>query len=204
MFSVTRDEVIGRFGLVGDVIDRLDRYVALVGAWQARLNLVGPATLPDIWGRHVADSLQLGGLGGGGRVWMDMGAGGGFPGVVLGIALDVERVVLVESIAKKCAFLREAVAATGARCEVANARVEALPPLRPDVITARALASLDKLFGWGLRHARRDTAWVLPKGMRHAEEIHAAQQEYDFAYKIVPSMTDAQARVVVAHGVTRR
>jgi 16S rRNA (guanine527-N7)-methyltransferase len=111
--------------------------------------------------------------------------------------------VLVESVAKKCAFLREAIAATGADAEVRHGRVETIEPVRPEVITARALASLPQLFAWGMRHARADTIWVLPKGARHGEEVYAAREDYDFAEKLVPSMTDAAARIVVARGVRR-
>src|SRR5947208_12742426 len=96
---------------------RLDRYVDLLLEWQAKTNLVAPSTLPNLWTRHIADSLQLLALAPAAKVWIDLGSGGGFPGVVLACAL-AERpgalVHLVERVAKKAAFLREAVRPTGA------------------------------------------------------------------------------------------
>lgn len=200
---MTREEFRDRFHVEAAAMARLDAYAALLADWQERLNLVGPATLPNLWERHMADSAQLLGLGPAGAVWMDMGAGGGFPGIVLG-AMGAGHVHLVESLAKKCAFLREAVAVTGAPATVHRARIEELEPLRPDVITARALAPAATLMGWGLRHARPDTLWVLPKGARHAEEVDAARQIFDFECELVPSITDAAARIVVARRVRPR
>ena len=95
---------------------RLDSYVALLREWQAKTNLVAPSTLPNLWTRHVADSLQLLSLAPSAKVWVDLGSGGGFPGVVLACAMadtPGAMVHLVERIAKKAAFLREAIRVTG-------------------------------------------------------------------------------------------
>ena len=96
---------------------RLDRYVALLLEWQAKTNLVAPSTLPNLWTRHISDSLQLLSLAPSAKTWVDLGSGGGFPGVVLACALAETagaRIHLVERIAKKAAFLREAIRVTGA------------------------------------------------------------------------------------------
>src|SRR5690349_3503100 len=95
---------------------RLERYVALLQEWQAKTNLVAPSTLPNLWTRHISDSLQLLAIAPTAKVWMDLGSGGGFPGVVLACALAETpgaTVHLVERIAKKAAFLREAIRITG-------------------------------------------------------------------------------------------
>src|SRR6202022_193903 len=94
---------------------RLDRYVDLLLEWQAKTNLVAPSTLPNLWTRHIADSLQLLTLAPSAKVWVDLGSGGGFPGVVLACALAETpgaMVHLVERNAKKAAFLREALRVT--------------------------------------------------------------------------------------------
>src|SRR5215813_5953349 len=96
---------------------RLDRYLALLLEWQAKTNLVAPSTLPNLWTRHVADSLQLLPLAPSAKIWVDLGSGGGFPGVVLACALAKTpgaHVHLVERNSKKAAFLREALRVTGA------------------------------------------------------------------------------------------
>ena len=100
-----------------ETVERLDRYVRLLEEWQAKTNLVAPSTLPQLWTRHIADSLQLLALKSDGKVWLDLGSGGGFPGVVLACALaetPAAQIHLVERNAKKAAFLREAIRVTGA------------------------------------------------------------------------------------------
>ena len=169
------------------------------------MNLVGASTIEHIWDRHFSDSAQLLSIGGKGREWLDIGAGAGFPGLIVALLDPLAHVTLVESIAKKCSFLKAVVLATGceSRVDIANQRVESLPPRRFDVITARACAALDRLFDWGLRFADPATRWVLPKGSRHLEELDAARRSYDFDYELIPSVTDPAARVVVATTVRR-
>src|SRR5690349_24552805 len=106
---------------------RLDRYVALLGAWQAKTNLVAPSTLPQLWTRHVADSLQLLKLAPSAKTWADLGSGGGFPGIVLACALAETpgaMVHLIERNGKKAAFLREALRVTSAPGLVHAAGIE--------------------------------------------------------------------------------
>lgn len=172
------------------------------------MNLVGPSTLPDAWNRHFRDSAQLAELTptlGHAPLWLDIGAGAGFPGLVLAL-LDSGRIHLVESVAKKASFLNAVIAKLDLqdRAVVHNGRVESIPEFRADIITARACASLPQLFDWGLRFAASSTCWLLPKGARHAEEIAEAQKRFAFDYELVPSLTDTQARIVVARNVRRR
>src|SRR5712692_12114050 len=130
---------------------RLDRYVDLLREWQAKTNLVAPSTLPNLWTRHIADSLQLLALAPAAKVWVDLGSGGGFPGVVLACALaetSGAMVHLVERNAKKAAFLREAIRVTGGRgsvhlADIGNNVDRITGPV--DCVTARALAPLHLL-----------------------------------------------------------
>jgi 16S rRNA (guanine527-N7)-methyltransferase len=137
------------------------------------MNLVGPATLGDVWGRHFADSAQLAKLVPPGRRWLDIGAGGGFPGLVLA-AMGYGEITLVDSIAKKCRFLEAVRDELGLKAKIICARVEQLPTLGVDVATARAAAPLETLFDWALRHVRPGGLFVFPKGRRWAEEVEAA------------------------------
>jgi 16S rRNA (guanine527-N7)-methyltransferase len=136
-----------------ETLERLERFVALLLERQGRMNLIAASTVPELWTRHIADSLQLIPLAPDARIWIDLGSGAGFPGLVLACALADRpgaEVHLIESMGKKAAFLREAAAATGAPAIVHNERIEDFvrrSTLKPDVVTARALAPLNKLLG---------------------------------------------------------
>jgi 16S rRNA (guanine527-N7)-methyltransferase len=201
-----REAFAAAFCVSRETMARFDAYAALLTDWQTRMNLVGPKTLPDIWSRHFADSAQLLAIAGSGRTWLDFGAGAGFPGLVLALLDPTARLTLVESIAKKCRFLGEAVAVLGldAQVTIENRRIEALPGQRFDIITARALAALDQLFDWALPYAGSGTRWILPKGARVDDELAVAIKRFAFDYRLEPSKTDDAARIVVASGVKRR
>jgi 16S rRNA (guanine527-N7)-methyltransferase len=195
-----------QFNVPRETLGLLDRYEALLQDWQLRMNLVGPSTLPLIWSRHFADSAQLLPIGGTSKSWLDIGAGAGFPGLVLALLDPGCRITLVESIAKKCRFLNEVVEqlALGDRVIVENRRIETLPRQKFDIITARALASLEQLFEWGVPYAGSGTHWLLPKGARVADELASAARRFVFEHHLVPSLTDPDARIVVVTGVKHR
>lgn len=192
-----------QFDVSRETLARFEIYAALLIEWQGRMNLVGPATLPNIWERHFADSAQLVRLGQ--APWLDLGAGAGFPGLVIAM-LGGGPVDLVEATGKKTDFLAAVAEATGIadRVHIHRARIEAMPLQQPATIVARACASLTQLFDWGVRFAGRETQWVLPKGARAADEIAEARLHFRFGHDLVPSVTDAQARIVVASNVSRR
>ncbi|WP_448578028.1 16S rRNA (guanine(527)-N(7))-methyltransferase RsmG [Thermaurantiacus sp.] len=199
------EEFEAAFDVPRGTIDRLIRYEALLREWQQRMNLVAPSTLGDIWGRHFADSAQLARLVEAGRFWLDFGAGAGFPGLVLA-AMDRGRFLLVESIAKKCRFLQEVADTLGISpmVSVVCARVEALAPVRAEVVTARATAALPTLFDWSIRHGRDGTSFVFPKGRTWAAEVEAARARFQFELQVVESMTDPEARILLATGLKRK
>lgn len=203
---ITRDDFRQQFDVSRETLVGLDSYAALLAEWQQRMNLVGPSTLPQLWDRHFADSAQLLALAGAGRAWLDIGTGAGFPGLVIAILDPTARLTLVESIAKKCRFLLEVVGTVGLadRVRIENRRVETLPRQRFDIITARALAALDQLFDWSVAFAGAETQWLLPKGARFAEELAVAQGRFAFQHRLVPSLTDPEARIIIATGVRRR
>jgi len=183
-------------GVSRETLDRLARYESLLRKWQPKINLVGPATLADAWRRHFLDSAQLSPLlPDGTRVLVDLGSGAGFPGLVLAI-LGVPEVHLVESDARKCAFLREVARETGAIVTVHNRRMEAVEGLVADVVTARALAPLGEL----VRRAypfigERGTA-LFPKGQNVDQELTEATRSWNMAAERIPSLSDSSGTVL--------
>jgi len=201
--------------LLGDLVsretwDRLESFVQLVIARQKTLNLVAASTIPQIWTRHIADSLQLLSLAPGARTWIDLGAGAGFPGLVIACALvDVPgaRVELVESIQKKANFLRDVADALSLPAIVHALRIEdftARNAGRFDVVTARALAPLDKLLGYANPLLKRGALGLFPKGQDVASELTQASKSWKLDTELIPSKTDPHGRVVVVRQAIKR
>lgn len=176
----------------------LERFRALLVERNAVMNLVGPATLPHFWSRHALDSAQLLALAPDARVWADIGAGAGFPGVVLAILLKGRpgaRVHLIDSQAKRCRFLREVVAALDLPAEVHEARAEDLA-LRVEVATARACAPLDRLLGYAAPYLARGAEGLFLKGETVEAELAEARRRRRFDARIEPSISDPRGRIV--------
>jgi len=178
---------------------RLRAFDAALARWSAAINLVAPATVADSWDRHILDSAQLLDLAPpGARHWADLGAGGGLPGLVIAI-LGRDRglsVTLVESDRRKCAFLRSQIAEQGLAARVLTARAEALGPLQADVVSARALAPLDRLLPMVARHLAPTGTALLPKGRRWATELAEARRAWSFDCEDLPSAIDPEARIL--------
>ena len=189
---------------------RLDRFVELLLQWQAKTNLVAPSTLPHLWTRHIADSLQLLTLAPSAKVWVDLGSGGGFPGVVLACALaDTSGAVvhLVERNARKAAFLREALRVAGARGVVHGKRIEDIvdSPAGPiDCVTARALAPLHQLIGFAEPLARRGAKAFFLKGQDVGAELTEATKYWNIQPILHASLTGGQGWIVELDSIARR
>jgi len=190
-----------------ETVGRLDRFVAVLTQWQQRINLIAPSTLPKLWTRHIADSLQLLALAPAARSWVDLGSGGGFPGLVIACAL-VEtpgaRVHLVESNAKKAAFLREAVRATGAPVMVHAVKIAdfiANVPAPLEIVTARALAPLADLLATAYPLLKRGAIGIFPKGQDVGAELTEAAKCWSIQASLVPSRTDPRGRIIVVKGI---
>lgn len=178
-------------GVSRETLDRLSRYAEVLLKWQARINLVGPTTLADLWRRHMLDSAQLRPLlPEGARSLIDIGSGAGFPGLVLAI-LGVEDVHLVESDTRKCAFLREAARAAGVIVTVHNVRQESLAPWPIDVVTARAVAPLPKLL-WLARPFLQNVGAVglFLKGESVERELTETRKQWTMSVEQIPSWSD--------------
>ena len=185
-------------GVSRETQSRLDIYEAELLLWQKVKNLVGRSTLDEIRTRHFADSLQLAGLAEG-RIWVDLGSGAGFPGLVIAIARPGTQVHLIESDSRKCAFLRHAARATGANAEVWEGRIESvLPKLdpSPDVVTARALASLDDLLGLAAPLLMTGAIGLFPKGRDYLSELTKASESWRFEVDAIPSAVDPDGRIL--------
>ncbi|WP_237831153.1 16S rRNA (guanine(527)-N(7))-methyltransferase RsmG [Sandaracinobacteroides sayramensis] len=198
------EEFQAEFDVPRGTMDKLARYAELLVEWQEKMNLVGPATLTDIWGRHFADSAQLVRHVPQGQSWLDIGAGGGFPGMVLA-AMGWGRFTLVDSIAKKTRFLEAVRDELNLRenISIVCGRVEKLPTLGVQVATARAAASLDQLFDWAIRHVRPGGLFVFPKGRRWAEEVEEAERRFLFDLETRDSLTDPEARILLVRNLKR-
>jgi len=181
----------------------LARFQVLLAEWNAVMNLVGPATIATYWNRHAWDSAQLLTFAPGARTWADLGAGAGLPGVVLAILLKDTpgaKVHLVESMAKRCRFLRVVADELALPVEIHNARAEDLD-LKVDVVTARACAPMVRLLGYAqpyLKHGA--TAWFL-KGQDVASELAEAATYWKFESDLRPSRSDPRGQIVRVKGL---
>ncbi len=183
-----------------ETLDRLRAYEALVLKWSQKINLVSRGTLADTWERHIVDSLQVIELAPKSGKWVDLGSGGGFPGIVAAIcAMEADRdhdVTLVESDARKSAFLRTALREIGIEGTVITDRIESVPGQGADILTARALTSLDGLLGFAKQHMAERGIALFPKGATWQKEVEAAKEHWDFEAKMHPSTTHPDAVVL--------
>ena len=180
---------------------RLDRYESLLRKWTPAINLVSRSTLDEIWTRHFVDSAQLLLCAPDtARHWTDLGAGGGFPGLVIAILAQELRpdlsVTLVESDLRKCTFLREVARQTETPVTVLAERAERLPPLHADIVSARALAPLRALVRLAERHLAPGGTALFLKGLNHEAELSDALETFRFTFQKRASQTDPQAVIL--------
>ena len=185
-----------------ETLERLDALVALVRRWQPVKNLISNKTLDELWLRHVADSLQLADLRPDVRTWADLGAGAGFPGLVIACTWhDIGRMMhLVESNHRKCAFLQEAARTLGLSVTVHNARIEdAIPHLmteKIEVVSARALASLTQLIHYCASLVDNHAEALFLKGQDVDKELTEATKYWNISAHMIQSKTDPDGRIV--------
>jgi 16S rRNA (guanine527-N7)-methyltransferase len=206
------DEFQRAFSVSRETTDRLVLYEALLGQWQKAVNLVAPKTLTEIWHRHFADSAQLARLvPPNAQNLLDLGSGGGFPGLVLAIVLMERgplRVTLVESDTRKAAFLREVARQTGVPVDILPMRIENSETQRRvgqvDVVTVRALAPLSRLLGLAAPFFAPRTVGLFLKGRDLHGEISEAREGWRFDVELVASLTDAQGQIAVVRNVAAK
>ena len=189
---------------------RLDRFVELLMAWQAKTNLTAPSTLPTIWTRHVSDSLQLLAIAPSAKKWVDLGSGGGFPGAVIACALAQTpgaHVLLIERNAKKAAFLREALRVTGGPGTVHLADIRDVvdriaDPV--DCVTARALAPLNQLMAFAEPLMKRGAKALFLKGQDVDAELTEATKYWKIEPRLHASRTGGHGWIVELDRIERR
>lgn len=193
-------------GVARETVSRLSTYVDLLCKRNEQLNLVAASTLQQVWQRHILDSAQLVSLiPTEARTIIDLGSGAGFPGMVIAIMLRDRpglTVHLVESIQKKCRFLGEVKDATGAPVQVHWARAEALPVTKADVITARAVAPLEKLLGLAYPFFKTDSIGLFLKGKSLGDELTLASKSWKLDSTPIPSRSDPSGTVLRVTGLS--
>lgn len=193
-------EQIAGVSVSRETFARLETYAELLAKWNPRINLVSPATLAEAWTRHFVDSAQLYTLATGTEQhWVDLGSGGGFPGMVIAILCNEQsltKTTLIESDTRKATFLRTVARETGIATTVLSQRIEAAPPQLADVVSARALAPLPKLLPYVQRHMAPGGRALLPKGISWEKEVENARKTWTFSCQVHKSETDPDAVVL--------
>ena len=190
-----------------DALGRLDKFVALLTDWQRRINLIAPSTLPHIWTRHIADSLQLLPHAPAAKIWVDLGSGAGFPGIPIACALartPGAKVHLVESNGKKAAFLREVLRITAVPALVHAERIENFGDSfasKADVVTARALSPLKSLCDQALPFIGKGAIGLFLKGQDVEAELTEAAKYWTVKAKLKPSVTSRDGVIVVVRSL---
>jgi 16S rRNA (guanine527-N7)-methyltransferase len=205
MSSEDLSDILG-FDVSRETLDLLKSYQQLVQKWNPVINLASKQSMADLWNRHIVDSAQVFPLiPSEARLCVDVGSGGGFPGIVLAAistSLDLERhFILVESDQRKSTFLRQVIRDLSLKAEVRSERIEKLDDLNAEVFSARALASLSKLLQFAQIHLTENGVCLFPKGENYREEIEEAQKRFIFEYEAIESVTDSRSAILKIHGI---
>ena len=203
MNSDDRAAFLAEFDVSRETSERLDTIILTLDAWRKRSNLIGPREWPQIWSRHVADSYQILPHISETANCVDLGSGAGFPGLVISAARPKGHVTMMESVGKKCAFLRAAIDAAGLNASVYQGRIEAAPPSDADIVTARAFAPLPKLLEYAWPWMKNGAMGVFLKGERWNEELTDARQSWNFAYEAIPSRTGGSGVILIVRELKR-
>ncbi len=206
--STGAEDVLEALNVSRETSDRLRLLADLLLKWNPKINLVSKSTLGDLWDRHIFDSAQIFDL-----VphpvahWVDIGSGGGFPGLVVAILAaekdPEQKTTLIESDQRKCAFLRTVLRETGVPGIVMTKRIEEADPQNADVLSARALADLSQLCGFAERHLRLEGTALFPKGVTWQKELREAEESWSFSREVITSKSEPEA-VVLKLGDIRR
>lgn len=184
-------------------MERLESFVALLQRENERQNLVSSSTLVHVWRRHIVDSAQLLLHAPASGEWLDVGSGAGFPGLVIA-ALHAGPVTLVEPRKLRVAFLNEASALLGIAPTIVQAKMQSLPPRSYNIISARAVAALPALLRMCQPFSTEKTRFIFPKGRAAQTELDEARSAWQGSFRTEPSLTEEEARVVIAEGLRGR
>ena len=199
---------VGGVNVSRETFENLQRFSDLVRKWTVKINLVSSSSIPELWERHVVDSVQIyASAPKSFEKWVDIGSGGGFPGIVMAIIGKEKHpdanFVLIESDLRKATFLRTAIRELKLSAVVLAERIELAEPQGADVVSARALSTLSTLLPFVERHLKPDGVAILHKGKRASEEVADAKAGWRFALEELPSLTDLDAQILVVKGIAR-
>ena len=183
-----------------ETIERLERFEELIRKWTAKINLISRPSIPDIWDRHIVDSVQIYRHAPSFHRWVDLGSGGGLPGIVVAVIAKEKNpdgeVILVESDQRKATFLRAAIRELGLNAEVISQRIEGTDRLNADVVSARALADIKVLLGYCLLHLADGGCALLQKGEKWQKEHTEAQALWSYDCEPIMSVTNSAAAIL--------
>lgn len=188
-----------------ETLQKLEELAILVQKWSRKINLVSQIDVNQIWDRHILDSAQvLDAAPKAWRRWVDLGSGGGFPGLVVSVLAEGgQKVVLVESDGRKAAFLQSASISLDLDTEVINARVENISPQKADVVSARALAPLDDLLTYAAPHVLSGGICLFLKGAKSDDELTRARRNWNMSVDKIPSKTESSGTILKIGALSR-
>ena len=202
-------ETVGGVNVSRETIAKLELFSQLVSKWTPKINLIAKSSRDEIWDRHIIDSVQLYRFAPEAyQKWVDLGSGGGFPGIVMAIIASEKQpnaeFVLIESDQRKATFLRTAAREIGLSVNVIADRIEKAPPQLADIVSARALTSLSGLVGLATRHLSDEGICLLHKGKQAGKELAEARLEWRFELEDHASLTDPEARLLAIQRIEKR
>lgn len=191
-----------------ETTDKLRAFEGLVKKWTTRINLVSPASVPNLWNRHIVDSAQVAAIAPHAGTWTDLGSGGGFPGIVVAIisagAGHETTFDLVESDTRKSVFLKTVARQLELPVMVHAVRLQDVALQPADVVSARALSPLTDLLSHCDHLLRRDGVAIFPKGNKWRDEVEDARQQWSFDLDVVQSITDSNSAILKVSSIQRR
>lgn len=205
-------EIEALLGVSRETLDRLKVYAGLLRRWNVRINLVAPATLAMLWRRHIADCAQLSVLAPNAKTWIDLGSGAGLPGLIVAAIrqdqIPLDQMVLVESDIRKSAFMAEASRAMELNVQIETRRIEdsgrnGAPQTTYDVVSARALAPLDRLLELADPYMSSHSVALFSKGRTVGLELTAARSHWNMRLDSAPSITDTEAVILKVKELSR-
>ena len=202
-------DISEKYNVSRETIEKLKTFQNMVLEWNSKFNLISKSSESDIWQRHIIDSLQLQQfITAKDKILYDFGSGAGFPAIVLAIVSEEIfpdlQISLIESIGKKVIFLNEVKNTLNLNINVIQNRIENLKLPKADIITSRALASLDKLLKYAIPFCNKNTKLVFPKGEKWQEEITTAQKEWSFDFESFPSQTSQTRKILYIKNIRRK
>lgn len=202
---LTKNEFNKLANVSRETSERLEIYFSILKAWQQKINLVSTKTLDDVWRRHMLDSIQLiSHIPPAANTIVDLGSGAGFPGLILAIATG-QKIALIESNGRKCAFLREAARQTNADVDIQNRRIESIKLDDPaDVITARACAPLSTLLNYSQNLRAKNGTCLFLKGKDVQQELTESAKKWNISHSLHESMSDSSGAIVKIGAFSKR